>query len=60
MGPELPAVSYAAVPSWRKDGTCESWVRVGNITSGPSETFPTRETALAAGRVYREDWLQRP
>jgi hypothetical protein len=53
--PELKAVGCAAVPSWRKDGTWESWVRVGNITGGPSETFPTREAALEAGRAHRDD-----
>ncbi|MEF3062310.1 hypothetical protein V4C85_20845 [Ralstonia solanacearum] len=58
---ELAANGYAAVPSWRNDGRWELWTReVVNIapgrvqfTSGPSETFATRDEALAAGRAWR-------
>lgn len=50
----------AAVPSWHKDGQWEAWVREGNITSGPSETFPTCKAALEASRAWREAQLQQP
>ncbi|MWL91019.1 hypothetical protein GA566_26715 [Cupriavidus sp. SW-Y-13] len=50
----------AAVPSWRKDGRWESWVRIDNITSGPSETYPTREEAIAAGLAWRAGPQQQP
>ncbi|MHA6834202.1 hypothetical protein [Ralstonia pseudosolanacearum] len=58
---ELEANGYAAVPSWRNDGRWELWTRevvtvacdAGvQFTSGPSETFATRDAALAAGRVW--------
>ncbi|MBW0451056.1 hypothetical protein EN871_24440 [bacterium M00.F.Ca.ET.228.01.1.1] len=52
--PELEASGVAAVPSWRNDGRWESWVRIGNITSGPSETYATRDDAIAAGHAWRE------
>jgi len=42
------------VPSWRHDGRWELWTQEGNITSGPSETFASRQEALAAGRVSRD------
>ncbi|CCF97571.1 hypothetical protein B7R77_10010 [Ralstonia solanacearum K60] len=59
---ELEANSYAAVPSWRNDGRWELWTRDVvtvacdadvHFTSGPSETFATRDEALAAGRTWR-------
>ncbi len=59
---ELAANGYAAVPSWRNDGRWELWTRevmavAGDagvlFTSGPSETFATRDEALAAGRAWR-------
>ncbi|WP_410524290.1 hypothetical protein [Ralstonia pseudosolanacearum] len=65
---ELEANSYAAVPSWRSDGRWELWTREAvtvapaagtaaldcvHFTSGPSETFATRDEALAAGRAWR-------
>ncbi|QCX47908.1 hypothetical protein [Ralstonia pseudosolanacearum] len=59
---ELEANGYAAVPSWRNDGRWELWTReviavacdAGvHFTSGPSETFATRDEALAAGRTWR-------
>ncbi|AXV81376.1 hypothetical protein [Ralstonia solanacearum] len=59
---ELEANGYAAVPSWRNDGRWELWTREVltvardasvHFTSGPSETFATREEALAAGHVWR-------
>ncbi|MHA6831284.1 hypothetical protein [Ralstonia pseudosolanacearum] len=64
---ELEANGYAAVPSWRNDGRWELWTRevvtvapaVGTppgrvqFTSGPSETFATRDAAFAAGRAWR-------
>ncbi|AMP72325.1 hypothetical protein PP715_24010 [Ralstonia solanacearum] len=59
---ELEANGYAAVPSWRDDGRWELWTRevvtiahdAGvHFTSGPSETFATRDDALAAGRAWR-------
>ncbi len=58
---ELEANGYAAVPSWRNDGRWELWTREvlaaapGHVqfTSGPSETFASRDTALAAGRAWR-------
>jgi hypothetical protein len=60
---ELEANGYAAVPSWRNDGRWELWTRgvlAGvHFTSGPSETFATRDAALAAGRAWR-DTQQRP
>ncbi|MGA3706514.1 hypothetical protein ACI2TJ_21745 [Ralstonia nicotianae] len=58
---ELEANGYAAVPSWRNDGRWELWTRevmavacdAGvHFTSGPSETFATRDDALAAGRAW--------
>jgi len=62
---ELEANGYAAVPSWRNDGRWELWTREVltvtpdapdrlHITSGPSETFATRDEALAAGRAWRD------
>lgn len=67
---ELQANGYAAVPSWRNDGRWELWTRevltitpdTGkaaapdclHITSGPSETFATRDEALAAGRAWHD------
>ncbi|WER45123.1 hypothetical protein CupriaWKF_12475 [Cupriavidus sp. WKF15] len=60
MESELEANGYAAVPSWRNDGRWEAWVREGNITSGPSKIFPSREAAIEAGRVYREAELRQP
>jgi hypothetical protein len=50
----LEAQGYATVPSWRHDGRWELWTREGNLTSGPSETFASREDALAAGRAWRD------
>ncbi|WP_231663680.1 hypothetical protein [Ralstonia solanacearum] len=63
---ELEANGYAAVQSWRNDGLWELWTREvvtvapatgtpGRVhfTSGPSETFASREEALAAGRAWR-------
>ncbi len=54
---ELEANGYAAVPSWRNDGRWELWTRevAGHVqfTSGPSETFATRDEALAAGVAWR-------
>ncbi|CAH0445834.1 hypothetical protein [Ralstonia pseudosolanacearum] len=66
---ELEANGYAAVPSWRNDGRWELWTREAvtvapaagtaatlgcvHFTSGPSETFATRDEALAAGRTWR-------
>ncbi len=58
---ELEANGYAAVPIWRNDGRWELWMREvvavapGQVhfTSGPSETFATRDEALAAGRIWR-------
>lgn len=65
---ELEANGYAAVPSWRNDGRWELWTREvvtvapaagtaapGRVhfTCGPSETFATRDAALAAGRAWR-------
>ncbi|OYQ10125.1 hypothetical protein [Ralstonia solanacearum] len=64
---ELEANGYAAVPSWSNDGQWELWTREvvtvapaagtppGHVqfTSGPSETFSTRDEALAAGRAWR-------
>jgi len=29
-------------------------VRIGNITSGPGETFATHDEALVAGRAWHE------
>ncbi len=72
---ELQRNGYAAVPSWRNDGRWELWTRevlaapaAGSgtsapnrleFTSGPSETFATRDEALAAGRAWRNA-LQQP
>ncbi|OAK91502.1 hypothetical protein AB851_09445 [Ralstonia pseudosolanacearum] len=59
---ELEANGYAAVPSWPNDGRWELWTRevlavacdAGvHFISGPSETFATRDEALAAGRAWR-------
>ncbi len=58
---ELEANGYAAVPSWRNDGRWELWTREvvsvapGQVhfTSGPSETFASRDEALAAGLAWR-------
>ncbi|XHO07809.1 hypothetical protein ACEQUB_p01056 (plasmid) [Ralstonia syzygii] len=59
---ELEANGYAAVPSWRNDGRWELWTRevravapgAGvHFTSGPSETFASRDEAIAAGRAWR-------
>ncbi|WP_247550089.1 hypothetical protein [Ralstonia solanacearum] len=64
---ELEANGYAAVPSWSNDGQWELWTRevvavVGNagvhLTSGPSETFATRDDALAAGLAWRNTQQQ--
>ncbi|MEF9413791.1 hypothetical protein ABXT21_03320 [Ralstonia sp. SM1864_UCD524_TZ4] len=60
---ELEANGYAAVPSWRNDGRWELWTRevvavacdAGvHFTSGPSETFASRDEALAAGLAWRD------
>ncbi|QCX49360.1 hypothetical protein [Ralstonia pseudosolanacearum] len=60
--PELEANGYAAVPSWRGDGRWELWTRevVAGVhfTSGPSETFATRDAALAAGRAWHDTQQQ--
>ncbi len=59
---ELETNGYAAVPSWRNDGRWELWTRevvtiahdAGvHFISGPSETFATRDEALAAGLAWR-------
>ena len=66
---ELEANGYAAVPSWRNDRRWELWTRevltvapvagtataleCVHFTSGPSETFATREEALAACLAWR-------
>lgn len=64
---ELEANGYAAVPSWCNDGRWELWTREaagvacdagGHFTSGPSETFATRNAALAAGRAWRNTQQQ--
>ncbi|WP_302873500.1 hypothetical protein [Ralstonia pseudosolanacearum] len=47
--------------NWRNDGRWELWtsevVTIGpsrvHFTSGPSETFATRDDALVAGRTWR-------
>ena len=52
--PVLETQGYAAVPSRRRDGRWELWTREGNITSGPGETFASREDALVAGRAWRD------
>ena len=54
IAPVLEAQGYAAVPSWQQDGRWELWTQEGNITSGPAETFASREDALAAGRAWRD------
>ncbi|WP_176462409.1 hypothetical protein [Ralstonia solanacearum] len=61
---ELEMNGYAAVPSWRNDGRWELWTRevvtvahdAGvHFTSGPSETFATRDEALAAGLAWHKE-----
>ncbi|HBO3632922.1 TPA: hypothetical protein L4S97_003369 [Pseudomonas aeruginosa] len=49
---------YAAVPSWKNDGTWELWTMEGDgetepcIISGPSTTYASEAEALAAGAAW--------
>ncbi|MET2467295.1 hypothetical protein ABXT21_25220 [Ralstonia sp. SM1864_UCD524_TZ4] len=64
---ELEANGYATVPSWRNDGRWELWTRevvavapgAGvHFTSGPSETFASRDDAFVAGLAWRNSKQQ--